>query len=263
MVRGAVLAVGGVLLGGGADLGAVRGALADSGPSVYSREEWGARHPRYGIKVLDSGPDHIVVHHTATANVEDYSRQRAFALSRAIQNHHMDVNGWNDTGQQITISRGGYVMEGRRGSLSAVEEGEHVVGAHVANHNDHTIGIENEGTYMSTLPPTALLTALIDTCAWLCLAYRLNPVTAIVGHRDYNSTNCPGDELYELLPKLRTDTTARVARLRRALPPTDQARQEAAEVPEENHPTFPDVPRQERTAEYYHGPALGKQDADR
>jgi hypothetical protein len=44
----------------------------------------------------------------------------------------------------------------------------------------------------------------VQTCAWLCSVYGLDPYEAIVGHRDYVSTTvCPGDVLYSRLPELR------------------------------------------------------------
>src|SRR5690606_3113556 len=113
---------------------------------------------------LDRAPDHIVVHHTASENTSDLSLEAAFALSRWIQDLHMDGNGWADSGQQLTISRGGYVMEGRNRSLQAIEQGDHVMGAHVSGHNDHTIGIENEGIYVSEDTTPELFSSLIATC---------------------------------------------------------------------------------------------------
>ncbi|WP_017558815.1 peptidoglycan recognition protein family protein [Nocardiopsis baichengensis] len=257
VVRAGVLAAGAVLLGGAADLAAPAPAHAVAAPKVYTRSDWGARRPRR-FATLTGGPDHIVVHHTATPNSTDYSKSHAAALSRSIQRHHMDNNGWDDTGQQLTISRGGHIMEGRNRSLQAIRDGRHVIGAHTANHNSHTVGIENEGLYTSAAPPEALMDALADTCAWLCLVYGLDPAECIVGHRDYNATSCPGDRLYGMLPELRRDVAARMR--------TAEQRLELlalAELPEENLPTYPAQPAGERTAPYYHGPAIGERDAMR
>ena len=71
------------------------------------------------------------------------------------------------------------------------------------NPNYYTIGIEHEGTYVSADVPTALFDMSVLTCAWLCNQYGLDPHVAIVGHRDYNSTQCPGDVFYARLPELR------------------------------------------------------------
>lgn len=211
LIRGAALLAGGVATAGAFDLvrsSIVAKASAAEAPQIFNRAAWGARPPKLAAEVLPKGPDHIVVHHTATANVTDLSQSAAFGLSRSIQNYHMDVNGWDDTGQQLTISRGGFVMEGRNRSLDAINTRQHVMGAHVAGHNDHTIGIENEGTYTSVAPTGQLWKSLVATCAWLCTVYGLNPQTAIVGHRDYNATACPGDVLYARLPQLRNEVAA-------------------------------------------------------
>ncbi|MGI5418460.1 peptidoglycan recognition protein family protein [Actinomadura luteofluorescens] len=179
-------------------------------PQVYTRAQWNARAPRRAAEVVDRPPDHIIVHHTATANARDRSLAHAFALSRSIQNIHMNKNGWDDAGQQLTISRGGIVMEGRNRSLKAIRSGDLAIGAQVLHHNQHTIGIENEGTYMSATVPGALWKSLMEVCVWLCQKYDLDPSEAIIGHRDYNNTSCPGDVLYARLPQLRRSVAERL-----------------------------------------------------
>ena len=184
--------------------GAMR-ASAAGGPRVFTRKDWGAVAPKRGPRVIDRPPDHIIVHHTASPNTGDVSRAHAFGLSRQIQRFHMETNGWDDIGEQLTISRGGFVMEGRAGSLAAIARNALVVGAQSLHHNRHTLGIENEGTYVKDDVPRKLWRSLVEVCAWLCDAHDLDPATAIVGHRDYNSTDCPGDVLYRRLPRLRKE----------------------------------------------------------
>ncbi|MER7764742.1 peptidoglycan recognition family protein [Streptomyces sp. NPDC097619] len=187
--------------GVGAGSVAVRRLLA--GPDIVSCAGWGARPASEQVVVLSTPPQRIIVHHTATQNVSDYSRDRAFALARAVQNHHMGTNGWIDTGQHFTISRGAFVLEGRHQSLAELRAGTRQVrSAHCVGQNNTAIGIENEGTYMTSAPPTAQFDALVALCAHICLQYGLAS-SEIYGHRDFNSTNCPGDKLYALLPKLR------------------------------------------------------------
>ncbi|WP_051367978.1 peptidoglycan recognition protein family protein [Hamadaea tsunoensis] len=205
LLAGTGTLAGGLLLGGTPG----RASAAVTPPRVYTRAEWSARPPSSPVTVLDSKPDHIVVHHTASGNTTDYSLAQAGRLSHWIQDLHMDTNGWSDSGQQLTISRGGYVMEGRDRSLETVDAGKLVVGAQTANQNSHTIGIENEGIYVSQDTTTMLFDSLVQTCAWLCVAYSLDPRQAIVGHRDYvTTTQCPGDVLYARLPELRTRVAA-------------------------------------------------------
>jgi hypothetical protein len=202
LLAGGAAVAGAALAGVGSPAPAWAGSVQP--PRVYTRAEWAARPPNGTVRYLDRQPDHVVVHHTAGENTDDFSLAAGFAHSRWIQDLHMDQNGWIDSGQQLTISRGGYVMEGRHLSLRAIWERQHVSGAQTAGHNDHTIGIENEGIYVSEPVPATLFESLVGTVAWLCDVYQLDPFEAIVGHRDYVSTTvCPGDVLYARLPELR------------------------------------------------------------
>ncbi|MFI8448711.1 peptidoglycan recognition family protein [Streptomyces erythrochromogenes] len=185
-------------------------AYAAAAPNIIGCAAWGARAASEPVAVLANRPERIVVHHTATANVTDYSKQRAFALAKAIQTYHMDAQGWIDTGQHFTISRGAFVMEGRHHSLAELNTGRRQVrAAHCVGQNTVSIGIENEGTYTSATPPAAQFAALADLCAHICSQYGL-PASEIYGHRDFNATSCPGDRLYALLPTLRRDVATRL-----------------------------------------------------
>ncbi|MDA2812729.1 peptidoglycan recognition family protein [Nocardiopsis sp. RSe5-2] len=254
LFTGAAVA-GGVLFGGAAQaVAAPSAAAAAAAPTVRTRAAWNARPPTSPAQVLNQAPTYIVVHHTATGNSTDYSLAAAYALSRSIQNYHMDSNGWADTGQQLTISRGGHIMEGRNSSLSAINNGRHVVGAHVANYNSRAVGIENQGTYTSATPTTALYNALVETCAWLCSAYG-RPTSAIIGHRDLNATACPGDRLYAMLPQLRRDVGARLSAM-------GNGRLAGAGLAAGEMPPFPEVPASEPEGRFRHGPALGSRDSN-
>lgn len=232
----------GALAGTGPDrrlAGDRRSLFKAEAPRLYTRAEWKAKSPRRSSMVLQRAPDHIVVHHTDTANSTDRSLTHAFALSRLIQDFHMGNRGWDDTGQQLTISRGGFVMEGRNQTLRAVRAGRHVVGAQVLHHNEHTIGIENEGSYGGKDVPARLWASLVEVCVWLCTQYELDPNAAIVGHRDYNSTDCPGDVLYARLPELRRLVASRLG----GAPITSQPRPEPHPRPAEPHPKPRPKPR--------------------
>ncbi len=212
VMRGAVLLGAGAAASGLGLLRATPALAAVPQPRIYSCDEWGARPPSEPVQILSYRPSYIVVHHTATANSTDYSLAHAYSLSRSIQNYHMDNNGWIDTGQNFTISRGGYITEGRHRSLETLlGRTSFVRGAHAGSPaNSESIGIENEGTYMTVGPTTALWNALVDHCAYLCQQYSI-PATQIFGHRDYMSTSCPGDVLYSRLPQLRSDVAAKLA----------------------------------------------------
>jgi len=184
--------------------------LAVPRPTLHTRAAWGARAPSSPVTVLSSRPTMVIVHHTAGPNSTNYSQAQAYALSRGIQNYHMDSNGWIDAGQQFTISRGGYIMEGRHRSIEVLTAGtRHVVGAHVSGQNNNAIGIENEGTYITATPTTALWNSLVNTVAYMCQQYAIAPAR-IFGHRDFNNTQCPGDRLYAMLPQLRDEVAAKL-----------------------------------------------------
>ncbi len=194
----------GAVLGTAAAVGPFQLRLAPgavAAPSVASCATWGAEAARGTIE-FTSPPANLVVHHTASANSTDYTQAHAYQLARDIQQWHFG-NGWIDSGQQFTISRGGYVMEGRHESLGAVSGGtQHVIGAHVGGYNSTCIGIENEGTYTSVGPTQALWDSLVETSAWICGQYGIAS-SGILGHRDFNATECPGEVLYGMLPDLR------------------------------------------------------------
>ncbi|ONI80223.1 hypothetical protein ALI22I_43350 [Saccharothrix sp. ALI-22-I] len=197
-----------VLLGVGAVVGLGASTLP---PRAVRRRiepcaEWGARPPVEQPVSLSRKPERIIVHHTATENVADGSRQHAHERARFFQGLHMDVNDWGDTGQHFTITRGGVLLEGRHGSLDALLAGDRMVeGAHAFGQNRNSIGIENEGTYIDQTPPAVQWDALVWLCAVICRQYGIAPAE-IHGHRDFwDGTMCPGDAFHALLPRLRAE----------------------------------------------------------
>jgi hypothetical protein len=213
VMRGAVTFGTAAAVGGMEFLRATPGLAAVPNPGIASTSAWGARAPSSAVSVLSYKPSYIVIHHTATSNGTATTQAAAYSLARGIQNYHMDSNGWIDTGQQFTVSRGGYAMEGRHRSLERLNLGNSFVrGAHVGagNVNNESIGIENEGLYTSVTPPAALYNKLVQLCAFICDKYGL-PATQIFGHRDFMATACPGNILYGMLPQLRSDVAALLA----------------------------------------------------
>lgn len=203
--RRTILLGGIAVLGGGAILGASPAWAAPGEPTIIDCDQWGARPAAWAVTIYRERPVKIIVHHTATPNVADTSVEAAMRLARGIQNYHMDVRGWPDTGQHFTISRGGHALEGRRGSLAALRSGNrHVEGAHCRGQNRVSVGIECEGTYIDGEPPQPLWDQLRVLCAYICRQYGIRP-TELYGHRDYVDTACPGDRFYAMLPRLRSE----------------------------------------------------------
>ncbi|BCJ68860.1 N-acetylmuramoyl-L-alanine amidase [Polymorphospora rubra] len=211
MMRGAVLVGVGAATGGLHTLTSSPAHAAVARPTMHGTASWGARAPRTPVSLISGRPNKVIIHHTATANQTDYSLARAQSLARAVQNFHMDSNGWIDSGQQFTVSRGGHIMEGRHRSIETLNGGtSFVFGTHAGAQNNQSIGIENEGTYMTVGPTTALYNSLVNLVAYTCQQYAI-PASQIYGHRDFMATACPGDVLYARLPQLRADVAARLA----------------------------------------------------
>ena len=197
-----VLGAAGFLAVGGASLANAPGAFAVSRPSIISCSEWGAAAARSSIS-MSSTPRNIVVHHMASSNSTGTTRAAAIAIAKQVQGWHF-ANGWSDTGQHFSVSRGGYILEGRHRTIEGLNNGSvFPVGAHVGGHNSTSLGIETEGNFTSTQPTSAQWNALVTLIAYLCQTYGLG-VSAIKGHRDFGSTACPGDAFYPRLQELRT-----------------------------------------------------------
>ncbi len=177
-------------------------------PDIDGTAAWGARAPNGAVSVLRYRPSRIVIHHTVSTNTTDFSRAQAHAHAHWVQDLHLDDNGWVDTGYHFLVSRGGWITEGRHGSLQALTGGTtFVLGSHTSGQNDEAIGIACEGAYHAgALPPAAQWEVLVTLCAYTCARYGI-PSTEIYGHKDYSSTLCPG-VYHDMLPRLRDEVAA-------------------------------------------------------
>ncbi len=172
-------------------------------PWIIDCDAWGARPPAGELPLSAIPTNKIILHHMAFPNVTDYSWEQAIKLARDCQDLHLDGNGWSDTGQHFTISRGGYVLEGRRGSLAQLDSGgNQVISAHCPGENGRSIGIEHEGTYVSDVPTQDLLDSSVRLCVAICEQYDLHAWDTF-GHWDFRATQCPGITFYGLFPGLR------------------------------------------------------------
>lgn len=114
--------------------------------------------------------DAIVLHHAAavSASTEDIDRIHK-------------GNNWSGIGYHYYVRKNGEVHRGRP---------EWAIGAHVLEHNGHTIGVCAEGNYETeTAMPAAQLAALRELVADLRKRY---PAAQVKRHSDYMATACPG-----------------------------------------------------------------------
>ncbi|MDY2904640.1 MAG: peptidoglycan recognition family protein [Caecibacter massiliensis] len=173
-------------------------AAHDEGLSVYNPEKDAA--PSEGLVIEETNfhftepllvrprTDMIVIHHVGIPDGD--------TPASAIHRAHL-ANGWAGIGYHYVIRKNGVIERGR--PLA-------VVGAHAYGENYHTVGINVTGNFDKEVPTDAQMKSLTELVTALCRIYHIDPGPAtIVGHRDVNSTDCPGKNLYRLLPQLRDD----------------------------------------------------------
>ena len=203
-------------------------------PPIVARRAWarGMAKPRvepeYGALRM------AFVHHTENPN--GYSAGEVPAMLRAIYAFHRYVRGWNDIGYNFVIDSYGRIFEARAGGID-----EPVIGAHAGGYNYASTGVAVLGEFMSSPISAAAAGALERLLAWKLslhgiptegrVTVRVNPAGAvysrfpagahvslprIAGHRDGDSTDCPGDTLYAELPSMRPRINALTGRVARA-----------------------------------------------
>lgn len=142
--------------------------------SIVPRSEWGARAPRSRSTTSWSQRRGVTVHYSAGPPNQSV---------RSIQDFHMDGNGWADIGYNFLVDRSGTAYEGR---------GWLVVGAHAAPRNVAGIGVCYIGRDGMTDAAKRTVIALYDEAN-----RRAGRTLARKGHRDINSTSCPGTANYQ------------------------------------------------------------------
>jgi hypothetical protein len=178
-------------------------------PAIITRKQWGADEslgdecwdPKYGHTFKA-----VVVHHTAGSN--DYTRAESKAIVRGVYAYHTQSRGWCDIGYNFLIDRFGDVFEGRDGGIRRA-----VRGAHAGDYNVNTTGISLMGNFDLVTPTPAMRQTLVSLIAWrLGTAYHHaygkpfvfdRRISRISGHRDVMATACPGQYVYDWLPRLR------------------------------------------------------------
>ena len=162
------------------------------------------------------------VHHTDNPN--GYAASEVPEMLRAIYTFHRYVNGWNDIGYNFVVDLYGRIFEARAGGID-----EPVVGAQAGGYNLVSTGVAVLGSFMAVPISEAARSALEALLAWKLslhglpaqgsVTVKVNPAGAsysrfpanarvalprIAGHRDADSTDCPGNVLYGELPTIRT-----------------------------------------------------------
>src|SRR6185312_15686420 len=180
-------------------------------PPIIARRAWAraGEHPKvapaYGAVQLAFVPH--------TENPDGYSAAEVPAMLRSIYEFHRYGRGWNDIGYNFVIDRFGRIFEARAGGID-----EPVIGAQAGGYNAYSTGIAILGTYGAERISPAARTALERLLAWKLSLHGAplegrvtvrvtsdgaiysrfpahTPVSLprVAGHRDADSTDCPGD----------------------------------------------------------------------
>jgi len=187
---------------------------------IVKRNEWGCPD---GQESPEWEPEyatitHLVVHHTATSNTaSDWP-----AVVRSIWAYHTQTLSWGDIGYNYLCDPDGVIYEGRAG-------GHGVIGAHFSCQNEGTVGIALLGTFNNTYPTKKQRRALEQILTRCARRNAIDPtavalhagtglvLNTICGHRVVkdsttvcSTTKCPGHDLYESLPAIRTVVAQRL-----------------------------------------------------
>lgn len=161
---------------------------------IITCPEWGARQPRSAPRVIGQS-SRIIFHHTASHHPElggsGESREEAIAYARALQRYHMDGNGWIDSGHHFLVCRNGLILQGRWLTVSAIQAGHMVEGAHCPGMN-HQIGIEHEHQGHEEMT-AAQRTASAELMVWIAQHYHRKTALPVDPHSAHYATSCPGN----------------------------------------------------------------------
>ncbi len=192
-------------------------------PDIIKREGWWGNlpsnqlEPSYSPTQIDIS--HAAVHHTVTANEPPDPPQ----VVRQIWDWHVNDNGWLDIGYNFLIDHTGNVYQGR---YNPWLEDTDVRGAHAGQANSSSVGIALLGQFepganpQVGAPASIALDALVKMISWRFTQKNIDPLgtaqipvnpsgsqnlPTILGHRDVSATACPGENLYTLLPEIRSN----------------------------------------------------------
>jgi hypothetical protein len=176
------------------------------GLHIVTAEEWGAVAPTRAIPRVGR-PSKIIFHHT-DGHAPGPTLADAKAYARSIQHDHMHRSpAFIDSGHNFLVTRSGLILEGRHGSLKAIEDGVMVNSAHAPGAN-HDPGIEHEHKGSEQMTP-AQRAASLDLHEFICRKTGIHP-DQVLPHKMFTGTECPG-ALLPGLPQFRSDLKARLA----------------------------------------------------
>ncbi|KAH3787603.1 peptidoglycan recognition protein 1-like isoform X5 [Dreissena polymorpha] len=155
--------------------------------TIVTREEWGAQ-PSKSVSYMGTPVSIVFIHHTAMS--ECHTKDKCAEEMRVIQRFHQVDRGWDDIGYNFLIGEDGRAYEGRAWDR---------IGAHTLGWNNVAIAFSIMGDYSHKLPNDAALDAVHAMIDCGIKLGKITPDYKLYGHRDAGNTECPGQQLYDLI----------------------------------------------------------------
>jgi len=205
-----------------------RADAAPAQPSIRPRSDWDPANtcvPR--VEPEEIQVTHAIVHHTGITR--SYSQAEVPSILLGYCLYHRNSRGWDDVAYNFFIDRFGRAWEGRAGGID-----RGIRGGHTAGFSGYSTGIAFIGNYNSNAPTWQQNATLVELLAWKLSIHNLDPqgsttvisrgsfkwdegvpvtLKTIMGHRDAQTTSCPGTFCYNLLPTYRANVAAQWAPL--------------------------------------------------
>lgn len=168
-------------------------------PGICNRPCWAARAPNCGLSTMTALTRAIVHHTAAPSDWNTTSIDTSKPKVRAVQNYHMDAQGWCDIGYHFVFDKLGNIFEGRDNSMFGLRRGIHDAC------NGNSFGFTMLGYFhppYNHSPTPEMLNSFYNTIAWRMPAgwspygsgtYCSKTVGFLDGHRKVVATACPGD----------------------------------------------------------------------
>jgi hypothetical protein len=182
---------------------------SNTSPYIISRAGWGCNESLMTWTPQYATVKKVIVHHTAGPNNPSDPK----ATIRGIYYYHAVTLGWGDIGYNFLADQYGNVYQGRKGNNG-------VIGGHAYGYNDGSVGVSVLGTFTYVAPTSAARAAVEKVSAWKSAYNGFAPhlksnwkdkyTYNVGGHRDYNSTACPGSVFYSYLPTIRINAYNRL-----------------------------------------------------
>lgn len=192
-------------------------------PAIKSRAQWRANQRLVTKPYSYARVTGVMLHHTATSN--SYTRSQVPAILRGIQSYHVKGRGWNDIAYNVIVDKYGVAWEGRGGGLTNAVVGGHALGVT----NSRVFGLSFLGNYQVKRPSSAMLDTAERVIAWKFALHNVRVygqtsgssgrLSAISGHRNEKSTECPGRYVYAKMAQIRAKTATYKQRYYHGLSP--------------------------------------------